>query len=180
MITLEDLKPDAPIHGVTTSHSVRIASVEWIGNHAMTLVYRKPDDEVAESTLSCDGDGHFAIEARGRGRSSDGVGGKVHISTQEEIDLGWQPEADRHLVHEFEQSAGQAIVLILQRIGPNYADSAKFPARCLCNISGNKRRDTGEAASCKSLIAVRSELTAGCFHPRNTWQPKAFAGPVAT
>ena len=98
----------------------------------------------------------------------ESVAGKVRILKRDEIDAGWDPAADahltvweccQHLVRELEQDGEQAAALLLQRIGPVHAESAKDLAYCLYDICVNKRRNVGEAASYNGLIAVWSELT---------------------
>ena len=51
MTALDDVKPGAMIRGVVPGHSVRIGSVDWIGNQAINLVYREPDGGISETTL---------------------------------------------------------------------------------------------------------------------------------
>ena len=98
----------------------------------------------------------------------DSVAGKVRILKRDEIDPGWDPAADahltvweccQHLIRELEQGGEQAAALLLRKIGPAHADGAKDLAYCLYDICTNKRRNTGEAVSYNSLIAVWSELT---------------------
>ena len=98
----------------------------------------------------------------------DSAAGKVRILKRDEIDPGWDPAADahltvweccQHLIRELEQGGEQAAALLLRKIGPAHADGAKDLAYCLYDICTNKRRNTGEAVSYNSLIAVWSELT---------------------
>ena len=66
MTVLDDVKPGAMIRGVVPGHSVRIVSVDWIGNQAINLVYREPDGGVSETTLYRDDENRLGIEARAR------------------------------------------------------------------------------------------------------------------
>ena len=52
MTALEKVKPGAMLRGVVPGHSVRIVSVDWIGNQAVNVVYREPDGGVSETTRS--------------------------------------------------------------------------------------------------------------------------------
>ena len=65
MTVLDDVKPGTTIRGVVPGHSVRIVSVEWIGNQAINLVYRGPDDRVSETTLYRDDENRLSIKAHG-------------------------------------------------------------------------------------------------------------------
>ena len=98
----------------------------------------------------------------------ESAAGRVRILKRDEIDAGWDPASDthmtvweccQHLIRELEQGGEQAAALLLQQIGPTYADAAKDLAYCLYDICANKRRDASEAASYNGLIAVWSELT---------------------
>ncbi len=82
MTVLDDVKPGAMIRGVVPGHSVRIVSVDWIGNQAINLVYREPDGGVSETTLYRDDENRPGIEARGRSWSFDGDGNLLRLVTE--------------------------------------------------------------------------------------------------
>ena len=82
MTVLDDVKPGAMIRGVVPGHSVRIVSVDWIGNQAINLVYREPDGGVSETTLYRDDENRLGIEARGRNWSFDGDGNLLRLVTE--------------------------------------------------------------------------------------------------
>ena len=82
MTVLDDVKPGAMIRGVVPGHSVRIVSVDWIGNQAINLVYREPDGGVSETTLYRDDENRLGIEARGRSWSFDGDGNLLRLVTE--------------------------------------------------------------------------------------------------
>ena len=82
MTVLDDVKPGAMIRGVVPGHSVRIVSVDWIGNQAINLVYREPDGGVAETTLYRDDAPRLGVEAPGRHWSFDGDGALLRLVTE--------------------------------------------------------------------------------------------------
>ncbi len=82
MTVLDDVKPGATIWGVVAGHSVRIVSVDWIGNQAINLVYREPDGGVSETTLYRDDENRLGVEAPGRSWSFDGDGNLLRLVTE--------------------------------------------------------------------------------------------------
>ena len=82
MAALDDVKPGATVRGVVPGHSVRIVSVDWIGNQAINLVYREPDGGVSETTLYRDDENRLGIETRGRSWSFDGDGNLLRLVTE--------------------------------------------------------------------------------------------------
>ena len=162
---------------------------------ALQLINRELDEYLGGIQGEFDADTRFAITwfeqnglvagdygtansiATARGISVDSVkhagivesaAGKVRIFKRDELDPGWDPEADAHLtvweccqylIRELEQGGEQAAALLLRKIRPADADAAKELAYCLYDICANKRRDAGEAASYNGLIAVWPEVT---------------------
>ena len=86
MTVLDDVKPGATIRGVVPGNSVRIVSVDWIGNQAINLVYREPDGGVSETTLYREDENRLGIETRGRSWSFDGDGNLLRLVTEGEPD----------------------------------------------------------------------------------------------
>ena len=82
MTVLDDVKPSAMIRGVVPGHSVRIVSVDWIGNQAINLVYREPDGGISETTLYRDDENRLSVEARGPSWSFDGDGNLLRLVTE--------------------------------------------------------------------------------------------------
>ena len=82
MTALEDLRPGAMIRGVFPGHSVRIVSVDWIGNQAVNLVYREPDGGMSETTLYRDDEHRLGVEARGPNWSFDGDAELLRLVTE--------------------------------------------------------------------------------------------------
>ena len=82
MTALDEVKPGTMIKGVVPGHSVRIISVEWIGNQAINLVYREPNGGVAETTLYRDDENRLDVEERGHSWSFDGDGALLRLVTE--------------------------------------------------------------------------------------------------
>ena len=51
MANLEDIKKDSIVSGIIPGHAVKIVTVERIGDDAITVYYRDPDDSLAERML---------------------------------------------------------------------------------------------------------------------------------
>ena len=94
--------------------------------------------------------------------------GKVRILTRHELNVDWDPTANRnltvweccqYLIRELEHSGELATARLLRKIGSVQADAAKELAYCLHDICANKRKDAREAVSYNGLISVWSELT---------------------
>lgn len=82
MGVLEEIKPGTRVIGLAPGGSVDVVSVEWIGDQAVTVVYRPSAGPIAETTLY-EGDEHrIAIESRGRQWSFDGDGALLRLVTE--------------------------------------------------------------------------------------------------
>ncbi|MNZ98499.1 hypothetical protein D3C78_1177830 [compost metagenome] len=51
MVKLEDIKKDALIRGIEPEEIVRIASVERVGEHAVTVIYKTNQGRLGEQML---------------------------------------------------------------------------------------------------------------------------------
>lgn len=71
---LEDLIPDATVHGILTDAAVTVVSVAWHGSDALTLVYRGPDGKVADEVLYRHDEPRLDLVELGRPWSFDGDG----------------------------------------------------------------------------------------------------------
>ena len=71
---LQDLQPDATVRGILPDALVTVASVEWHGSDAMTLVYRGPNGKVADEILYRHDEMRLEIVEAGRPWSFDGDG----------------------------------------------------------------------------------------------------------
>lgn len=82
MTELENVKPGARVGGIVPGESVQIVSVDWIGNQAINVVYRKPQDGVSETTLYRDDEPRLTIDTHGRSWSFDGDGALLRLVTE--------------------------------------------------------------------------------------------------
>lgn len=48
---LEDIKNGASVRGVASAQPVQVVSVDWIGDQAISIVYRDHNGTVAETVL---------------------------------------------------------------------------------------------------------------------------------
>jgi len=82
MTKLEDIKNGASVTGVIPNHSVEVVSIDWIGDQAITLVYRIPGGSVSETTLYRDDEHRLNLEQRGRAWSFDADGSLLRLVTE--------------------------------------------------------------------------------------------------
>ena len=82
MTELENVKPGARVRGIVPSESVQIVSIDWIGNQAINVIYRKPQDGVSETTLYRDDEARLGIDTHGRSWSFDGDGALLRLVTE--------------------------------------------------------------------------------------------------
>ena len=82
MTKLEEIRIGARVAGVTPNQSVEIVSVEWIGDQALILVYRKPGGSVSETTLYRDDEHRLNVEQPGRTWSFDADGSSLRLVTE--------------------------------------------------------------------------------------------------
>ncbi|WP_173514148.1 DUF1156 domain-containing protein [Sinorhizobium psoraleae] len=98
----------------------------------------------------------------------ESAAGKVRVLKRDELDPGWDPEADTHLtiweclqhlvrLHE-KDGISHSTALVLKKIGDK-AEAVKDLAYCLYDICANKRQDAKEATAYNALIADWTELT---------------------
>jgi len=71
---LEDLSPGAAVRGILPDCAVTVASVQWHGSDALTLVYRNPAGKVADEILYRHDEPRLEIVEQGRPWSFDGDG----------------------------------------------------------------------------------------------------------
>jgi SNF2 family DNA or RNA helicase len=82
VIRLEDLQPEAAVRGILPDAAVTVASVEWHGSDALTLVYRGPDGRVADEILYRHDEPRLEIVAAGRPWSFDGDGALFRLVSE--------------------------------------------------------------------------------------------------
>jgi hypothetical protein len=73
-ITLEDLTPNARVHGVLPTGPVTVVQVEWHGTEAITLTYRDETGRVDHQLLYRASEKSLRVEAAGRAWSFDADG----------------------------------------------------------------------------------------------------------
>ena len=136
-------------------------AITWFEQHGLAA----GDYGTANSLATARG---ISVDSVKRAGIVESAVGKVRIRKRDEVDAGWEPEQDahltvweccQHLIRALEQDGEQAAALLLRKIGPAHADSAKDLTYCLYDICANKRRDASEAAAYNGLIAVWPELT---------------------
>jgi SNF2 family DNA or RNA helicase len=76
---LEDIQPDAVVHGILPDALITVISVAWHGSDALTLVYRGPDGRVADEILYRHDESRLEIVEVGRPWSFDGDGGLFRL-----------------------------------------------------------------------------------------------------
>jgi len=82
LFKLEDLLPDATIRGILPDSLVTVASVEWHGSDALTLVYRGPSGRVADEILYRHDEQRLEIVELGRPWSFDGDGALYRLTAE--------------------------------------------------------------------------------------------------
>jgi len=74
MLRLEELQPNATVHGIVPDGPVTVVSVTWHGPDALTLVYRRPDGRVADEILYRNDEARLEQVQASRPWSFDGDG----------------------------------------------------------------------------------------------------------
>ena len=109
----------------------------------------------------------IAVDSVKRAGIVESAAGKVRLLKRDELDGGWEPDADghptiweclQHLVRQHEKDGVSYAAALLKKIGDK-AEAVKDLAYCLYDISANKRQEAKEATAYNALIADWSELT---------------------
>jgi superfamily II DNA or RNA helicase len=79
---LEDIKNGASVRGVASAQSVLIVSVDWIGDQAISVVFRDHNGTVAETVLYRDDEHRLEVEQTGRPWSFDADGELLRLVTE--------------------------------------------------------------------------------------------------
>jgi superfamily II DNA or RNA helicase len=82
MTRLEEIRPGARIAGIVPGAPVEVASIEWIGNQALNVVYRPAGGGVSETTLYRDDEARLSLEAKGRAWTFDADGDLLRLVTE--------------------------------------------------------------------------------------------------
>ena len=80
--TLEDIRPGARVTGLGPDTPAEVISADWIGNQAITVVYRKSDGSVDEIILYREDEHRLSVENRGRRWSFDADGALLRLVTE--------------------------------------------------------------------------------------------------
>ena len=172
MTALNDVKPGAMIRGVVPGHSVRIVSVDWIGNQAINLIYREPDGGVSETTLYRDDENRLGIETRGRSWSFDGDGNLLRLGHGSEPN---RARASFRSLSRHSHQPGRSIAAPdLRRLWRDAgASAATLPAR---RRSGGGQDDHGRAADQGAACTGRS----GALPDRGSWEISSSNGRTSS
>ena len=82
MTGLEEIRTGARVAGIIPNQSVEVVSVDWIGDQALNLVYRKPGGSVSETTLYRDDEHRLSVGQPGRAWSFDADGSLLRLVTE--------------------------------------------------------------------------------------------------
>ena len=79
---LEDIKNGASVRGIASAQPVQVVSVDWIGDQAISVVFRDHSGTVAESILYRDDEHRLDVEKSGRPWSFDADGALLRLVTE--------------------------------------------------------------------------------------------------
>ena len=79
---LEDVKNGASVRGITSAQPVHVVSVDWIGDQAISVVFRGHNGAVAETVLYRDDEHRLEVEQSGRPWSFDADGELLRLVTE--------------------------------------------------------------------------------------------------
>ncbi|WMT87178.1 helicase-related protein [Pelagibacterium sp. 26DY04] len=79
---LENIKNGASVRGIASAQPVQVVSVDWIGDQAISVVFRDHSGTVAESILYRDDEHRLEVEKTGRPWSFDADGALLRLVTE--------------------------------------------------------------------------------------------------
>lgn len=79
---LEDIKNGASVRGIASAQPVQVVSVDWIGDQAISVVFRDHSGTVAESILYRDDEHRLEVAKTGRPWSFDADGALLRLVTE--------------------------------------------------------------------------------------------------
>lgn len=82
MSKLEDLRPNASIHGILPNCLVTVVSTQWFGSEALELTYKDPAGKVANELLYRHDEPRIEVAAQGRPWSFDGDGRQFRLVSE--------------------------------------------------------------------------------------------------
>ena len=96
---LEDLQPNATIHGILPDSSVTVVSVQWLGSEALELTYKTATGKVANELIYRDREPTLEIVEQGRPWSFDGDGSLFRLVAEAERIFGSLAESGTVRMH---------------------------------------------------------------------------------
>ena len=79
---LEEIKNGASVRGIASAQAVHVISVDWIGDQAISVVFRDHNGTVAEAVLYRDDEHRLEVEQSGRPWSFDADGALLRLVTE--------------------------------------------------------------------------------------------------
>ena len=79
---LEDIKNGASVRGIASAQSAQVLSIDWIGDQAISVIYRDHNGTVAEAVLYRDDERRLEVEQNGRPWSFDADGALLRLVTE--------------------------------------------------------------------------------------------------
>ncbi len=90
MARLEEIHTNTLVLGITAAGVAVVVSVQWIGQQALKVIYRGPDDQLDERLLYRDDEPALSVVEAGRPWSFDGDGALLRlVSEAYRINLAW-------------------------------------------------------------------------------------------
>src|SRR5436190_4514290 len=82
MTKLEDLRPNASVHGILPNCLVTVVSTQWFGSEALELTYKAPDGKVANELVYRHDESRIEVVELGRPWSFDGDGARFRLVSE--------------------------------------------------------------------------------------------------
>ncbi len=82
MSKLEDLRPNAAVHGILPDSLVTVVNTQWFGSEALELTYRAPDGKAANELLYPYDESRIEVVGQGRRWSFDGYGAVFRLVSE--------------------------------------------------------------------------------------------------
>lgn len=79
---LEELQPGTTVNGILSDCAVVVVNVDWHGNDALTLVYRRPDGQLGQEILFRNDEKRLAVVQAGLPWSFDGDGADFRLVSE--------------------------------------------------------------------------------------------------
>src|SRR6266478_8561858 len=82
MARLEDLRPNASVHGILPNCLVTVVNTQWFGSEALELTYKDPGGKVANELLYRHDEPRIEVAEQGRPWSFDGDGYQFRLVSE--------------------------------------------------------------------------------------------------